>query len=71
MSEGVVAPENAFTCPMDPEVIQDGPGACPKCGMALERMGAPSAEDAERPDPELTDMTRRLVFAASLTALAL
>jgi P-type Cu+ transporter len=25
-----------YTCPMDPEVEQDGPGACPKCGMALE-----------------------------------
>jgi Cu+-exporting ATPase len=24
------------TCPMDPEVRQEGPGACPKCGMALE-----------------------------------
>jgi Cu+-exporting ATPase len=26
----------AYTCPMDPEVQQDHPGACPKCGMALE-----------------------------------
>ena len=25
-----------YTCPMDPEVRQLGPGACPKCGMALE-----------------------------------
>ncbi|MGH8313307.1 MAG: heavy metal-binding domain-containing protein, partial [Gammaproteobacteria bacterium] len=25
-----------FTCPMHPEVIADRPGACPKCGMALE-----------------------------------
>ncbi|MEP7338416.1 MAG: heavy metal translocating P-type ATPase, partial [Acidobacteriota bacterium] len=25
-----------YTCPMDPEVRQIGPGACPKCGMALE-----------------------------------
>jgi Cu+-exporting ATPase len=25
-----------YTCPMDPEVRQTGPGACPKCGMALE-----------------------------------
>ncbi|MDQ3486222.1 MAG: cadmium-translocating P-type ATPase [Acidobacteriota bacterium] len=25
-----------YTCPMDPEVRQDHPGACPKCGMALE-----------------------------------
>src|SRR5688500_7100736 len=28
--------EREFTCPMDPEVRQQGPGACPKCGMALE-----------------------------------
>lgn len=27
-----------FSCPMHPEVFQDGPGACPKCGMALESM---------------------------------
>src|SRR6188508_1932905 len=25
-----------YTCPMDPEVRQFGPGSCPKCGMALE-----------------------------------
>ena len=33
-----------YTCPMDPEVRQRGPGACPKCGMALEpaEFGAPS-----------------------------
>ena len=27
-----------YTCPMDPEIIQDHPGSCPKCGMALEPM---------------------------------
>ena len=30
------AQEMEYTCPMDPEVRQQGPGACPKCGMALE-----------------------------------
>jgi len=30
-----------YTCPMDPEVVQEGPGACPKCGMALEPKGVP------------------------------
>ncbi len=25
-----------YTCPMHPEIVQDGPGTCPKCGMALE-----------------------------------
>jgi Cu+-exporting ATPase len=28
--------EAMYVCPMDPEVRQQGPGACPKCGMALE-----------------------------------
>ncbi len=32
---GVLAAE--YICPMDPEVSRDRPGACPKCGMALER----------------------------------
>ncbi|MGH9769233.1 MAG: heavy metal translocating P-type ATPase, partial [Blastocatellia bacterium] len=33
------APDSVeYTCPMDPEVVQIGPGACPKCGMALEPM---------------------------------
>ena len=29
-------PGGIYTCPMDPEVRQEGPGSCPKCGMALE-----------------------------------
>ncbi len=33
---GEGAQANIYTCPMDPEVRQQGPGACPKCGMALE-----------------------------------
>ncbi len=32
-----------YTCPMDPEIKQQGPGNCPKCGMALEPMGVPVA----------------------------
>src|SRR4051812_39153352 len=30
------ARSNAYVCPMDPEVRSEKPGACPKCGMALE-----------------------------------
>ena len=33
--------ETIYTCPMHPEVRQAGPGSCPKCGMALETVGAP------------------------------
>ncbi len=31
-----------YTCPMHPEVRQQGPGSCPKCGMALEPAGIPT-----------------------------
>ncbi|MGJ8527202.1 heavy metal translocating P-type ATPase [Maritalea sp.] len=51
------APKNAmYTCPMDPEIVQEGPGTCPVCGMALEPMdGVPEGENHE-----LIDFTRRL-----------
>ena len=34
----------SYTCPMHPEVEQQGPGSCPKCGMALEPKGLPVVE---------------------------
>lgn len=37
---------NAYTCPMHPEVVQDGPGSCPKCGMDL--VPIEPAEDEEQ-----------------------
>ena len=54
-----------WVCPMDPEIRQDHPGACPKCGMALEPE-APSATEGD--NPELRDMSRRLWIAGALTA---
>ncbi len=60
------APAGAqWTCPMHPEIVRAGPGACPICGMALEPM-VPSA--AAEPNPELKDMTRRFWTALVLTA---
>jgi Cu+-exporting ATPase len=47
---------------MDPEVVSDGPGDCPVCGMALE----PEMPTAEVESPELADMTRRLKVATAL-----
>jgi Cu+-exporting ATPase len=34
--QGLAVAKTAYICPMDPEVRQDRPGSCPKCGMALE-----------------------------------
>jgi Cu+-exporting ATPase len=52
-----------YTCPMHPEVVQVGPGSCPKCGMALVPM-----EGADEDDSELRDLTRRLWVSAALSA---
>ncbi len=65
-------PANAiYTCPMDPEIRQVGPGTCPICGMALEPMLATLEEDTS----ELDDMTRRfwlsLVLALPLLLIAM
>ncbi|MGO8867196.1 MAG: heavy metal translocating P-type ATPase [Alphaproteobacteria bacterium] len=54
-----------WTCPMHAEIVLNGPGSCPICGMALEPM-LPSAAAEE--NPELAAMTRRfwIGFALSL-----
>ena len=59
-----VKPTGEYTCPMHPEVRQIGPGACPKCGMALEPVEI-SAEEED--NPELRDMTRRFWVSVALT----
>ena len=52
-----------YTCPMHPEIRQQGPGACPICGMALEPE-IPSAGTG--PNPELADMMRRFFIGLVL-----
>jgi len=54
-----------YTCPMDPEIVQEGMGDCPICGMALEPM-VPTADAG--PNPELVDFRRRLWIGAPLAA---
>ncbi|MFQ6608563.1 MAG: heavy metal translocating P-type ATPase [Fidelibacterota bacterium] len=53
-----------YTCPMHPEIVQDGPGDCPICGMALEPMTATLEEEV---NPELVDMNRRFWTSLILT----
>jgi Cu+-exporting ATPase len=55
-----------YTCPMHPEIRQDHPGNCPKCGMALEPV-MPSLEEGE--NPELTDFRRRFWWTLPLTVV--
>ncbi len=62
-----------YTCPMHPEVIQDGPGDCPLCGMALEPMHI--TPGGEEDDGELKTMTIRFwlstLFAVPVFIIAM
>ncbi|CDS52731.1 Lead, cadmium, zinc and mercury transporting ATPase; Copper-translocating P-type ATPase [Polaromonas sp. CG9_12] len=55
-----------YTCPMHPEIRQDHPGICPKCGMTLEPL-IPELDEDE--NPELRDFQRRFWWTLPLTAI--
>lgn len=56
--------EREYTCPMHPEVLQKGPGSCPKCGMDLEPKEV-TADEGE--SPEIKSMTQRFWICLVLT----
>ncbi|MDY0122122.1 MAG: copper-translocating P-type ATPase [Sulfurimonas sp.] len=55
--------QTQYTCPMHPEVLQEDPGSCPKCGMALEPIDIRAKEKNE----ELHDMNRRFWISMALS----
>ncbi len=59
-------PGAIYTCPMHPEIRQDHPGDCPKCGMALEPE-MPALDDGE--NPELVDFKRRFWWTLPFTVV--
>ena len=59
-------PGATYTCPMHPEIRQDHPGDCPKCGMALEPE-MPALEEGE--NPELVDFKRRFWWTLPFTVV--
>ena len=67
-SKPAVPEGTIYTCPMHPQIRQVEPGNCPICGMALEPEVA-SLDD--KPNPELTDMTRRFWVGLALSIPAI
>jgi len=59
-------PGAVYTCPMHPEVQQDHPGNCPKCGMTLEPM-LPTLDEGE--NAELVDFRHRFWWTLPLTVV--
>jgi len=63
-SDSSAAQSVRYTCPMDPEIVQIGPGTCPICGMALEPMDVLAEE---QPDAEYESMRKRFWVSAALS----
>ena len=64
LSEPKATPGVVWTCPMHPGIREGGPGTCPICGMALEPED-PTLDTG--PNPELTNVTRRVWVAGALS----
>jgi Cu+-exporting ATPase len=60
----ILLPVMIYTCPMHPEIDQDHPGACPKCGMTLEPKSG-GGEDVEQ--KEIHSLSRKFWIALVLT----
>ena len=63
--------EREYTCPMDPEVRQKGPGACPKCGMALEPVDVAPVTKVEWTCPMHPEIVRDAPGACPICGMAL
>jgi len=55
-----------YTCPMHPEIVQQGPGSCPKCGMDLEPINA-SSDNAEEEEAAIRSLKHKTLIAGGLT----
>ena len=63
--------EREYTCPMDPEVRQKGPGACPKCGMALEPVNVAPVTKTEWTCPMHPEIVRDAAGSCPICGMAL
>lgn len=62
--ETVGASTAEYTCPMHPEVVQNGPGSCPKCGMDLEPKSIAGNEGSEEQKAYKTMLTKFWISVA-------
>lgn len=61
----------AYTCPMHPQIVQEGPGSCPLCGMALEPVMPSVVEDTSEIRQVRWKFWISVAFALPVTALAM
>ena len=62
---------SGYTCPMHPEVVEDRPGACPDCGMALEPRAIPALTRTEWTCPMHPEVVRDQAGDCPICGMAL
>ena len=67
----LVASKSLYTCPMHPEVIQEGPGSCPICGMDLVPMEPSDSEEQKAYKDLVMKMKISVVFTLPIFAIAM
>ena len=63
--------DTAYTCPMDPDIRRMEPGACPKCGMALERVNPTPVTKTEWTCPMHPEIVRAAPGSCPICGMAL
>src|SRR5688572_24837961 len=71
LASNAISLDAAYTCPMDPEVRQKGPGSCPKCGMALEPVLAAPITKTEWTCPMHPEIVRDAPGSCPICGMAL
>jgi len=70
-AEVTVQGGSRYTCPMHPEIRQDGPGSCPQCGMALEPVAPGPATTTEYVCPMHPEIVRAEPGSCPICGMAL
>ncbi|WP_367755267.1 heavy metal translocating P-type ATPase [Flavobacterium sp. WC2430] len=67
----LTAVKTQYTCPMHPQIVQDGPGSCPICGMDLVPMEPTASEENKTYNDLVQKMKIALLFTVPIFIIAM
>ena len=70
-AQDLTAVKTQYTCPMHPQIVQDGPGSCPICGMDLVPMEPTDSEENKTYNDLVRKMKMALLFTVPIFIIAM